>query len=353
MCDQVVGVFTSDWLSLLPLSALVPLQFDDTKEGWRRDGWWERIPNTEWVRGTCNQFYNRTCAVQSKTIDLRVFIAGQPVDDPEAAFRPRWNWTDSGLFPIWGDPFDGRWEERGGECVDYVLNGCFNNGTCVAPNTCKCAPGWEGHDCSLPVCSHTITKDIRPPSGEEYRGTLLRASGVNKGLEPPEDEAPMTDGDKRIWYRQCANRGNCTHPDTCTCEKGWTGPDCSEAMCAQECFNGGNCTAPDTCTCLQWWSRWRDKRLSGGRPIFRKSNGDPINTGWTGFDCNTPICVQAEKWVPNVEVANVTLFQSANDGRSYQAGCEPTTRFTPPNRTRVSEDLCGISVWYQGEALVH
>jgi hypothetical protein len=64
---------------------------------------------------------------------------------------------------------------------------------------------------------------------------------------------------------------------------GWTGTDCSMPMCVQgfydpfctdlaqapggegcfRCANNGNCTAPDVCTCA---------------------------TGWTGFDCRTPVC---------------------------------------------------------------
>ena len=31
-------------------------------------------------------------------------------------------------------------------------------------------------------------------------------------------------------YR-CANGGNCTAPDTCSCPEGWTGYDCRTAVC--------------------------------------------------------------------------------------------------------------------------
>ena len=331
-----------------------PPQFDDTREGWRRDGWWITQDNAEWERGLCDQFYNRTCSESEKAIDLRTLLTGAPVNDTMQAFYPRVNVTNEGVWVPSHLPVDGRWREEGGECVDQVLLGCFNNGTCVAPNTCECAEGWEGHDCSIPVCSHTVTRDVTiKPENPETQAllpytTLLRSDGVNKGLPPPGNEAPFEPGDTRVYRRLCANNGNCTHPDTCTCEKGWTGPDCSTPVCAQECFNGGNCTAPDLCTCPQWWNRFRDNRIAGGRPIYRKADGDPMNTGWTGFDCNTPICVQAEKWVPIYEVANVSLVSTINDGTTFQAGCEPNTRFTPPNRTRVSDMLCGVAGWYEG-----
>lgn len=28
------------------------------------------------------------------------------------------------------------------------LYACYNKGSCVAPDTCECADGWEGFDCS-------------------------------------------------------------------------------------------------------------------------------------------------------------------------------------------------------------
>lgn len=73
------------------------------------------------------------------------------------------------------------------------------------------------------------------------------------------------------------------YPDSPAGLTGYTGADCSMPICVQgfydpyctnlpeapggegcfRCANGGNCTAPDTCTCAE---------------------------GWTGYDCKTPIC---------------------------------------------------------------
>jgi hypothetical protein len=132
----------------------------------------------------------------------------------------------------------------------------------VAPDTCECAAGWTGYDCSIPICRQT-----------------------------------------------CHHGGNCTLPDTCTCEQGWSGPDCTVAVCAQECNNGGVCVAPDTCKCQQWPTKFEDGRKGGGWPIFRKPNGDPQNTGWTGYDCATPICTQARRFVLNAppSMPNLTV----------------------------------------------
>lgn len=60
----------------------------------------------------------------------------------------------------------------------------------------------------------------------------------------------------------------------------------------QDCNNGGICVAPDVCQCSRWDNDFRDGREGGGRPLFRKPDGDPQQTGWTGYDCSVPICVQ-------------------------------------------------------------
>lgn len=56
--------------------------------------------------------------------------------------------------------------------------------------------------------------------------------------------------EKTVQYRECPNRGNCTLPDTCTCEKGWEGEDCTVPICAQECLNGGSRSRGLLCTRL-------------------------------------------------------------------------------------------------------
>ena len=146
----------------------------------------------------------------------------------------------------------GRWKEKGGECVDKVIRGCYNNGTCISPNICQCAQGWSGYSCSTPKCAQI-----------------------------------------------CQHNGTCTGVNQCTCVTGWSGYNCSTALCAQECNNNGVCSAPDTCKCSQWPNTFVDGRLNGGEPIYRDIDGTPLLTGWTGYDCSVPICVQAEKFYLN------------------------------------------------------
>ena len=70
-----------------PHTPHTPRQNDHTDEGWRRDGWWERVPDTKWEKGLCWTRYNRTCAdaAYHKIIDLRTGYQ-HPVEDTEEAF---------------------------------------------------------------------------------------------------------------------------------------------------------------------------------------------------------------------------------------------------------------------------
>jgi hypothetical protein len=270
-----------------------------TNEGYRLWGIWNRTYN-KWEYGTCLLEFNRNCSTPSKDFDLQSRMYDADVQDTDLAFRARVRYNSYTVTAA------GRWVAAGGECVDEVKRGCFNNGTCVAPNKCRCAKGWTGSACEIPVCQF-----------------------------------------------KCLHNGNCTLPNTCTCERGWSGKDCSIPLCAQECQNDGVCVAPDTCKCLQWPTEFRDGRLGGGRPLFRKPNGDPQNTGWTGYDCSVPICVQAKEFLFNVDTSTTvpSTYQSlgghggdnlltcvenglvlprcpifdvkvtGNDGKSWQSGC--------------------------------
>uniref|UniRef100_A0A7S2SRM0 EGF-like domain-containing protein n=1 Tax=Rhizochromulina marina TaxID=1034831 RepID=A0A7S2SRM0_9STRA len=139
---------------------------------------------------------------------------------------------------------------------------CANQGSCVAPDECTCTDGWSGFDCTVPVCRH-----LQQPSGA-ITGCLYGGQCV----APDKCECVTTES--ILWTKhQGAPRGT----------TGFAGSDCSMPMCTQgfydpfctdlpeapggegcyRCANGGNCTAPDTCTCP---------------------------SGWTGYDCRTPVC---------------------------------------------------------------
>jgi hypothetical protein len=51
-------------------------------------------------------------------------------------------------------------------------------------------------------------------------------------------------------------RSVCVGPDACACSPGWSGADCQTPLCVQECANRGECVAPDTCAC-KYGSVWK------------------------------------------------------------------------------------------------
>ncbi|CAM9619055.1 unnamed protein product, partial [Ectocarpus sp. 12 AP-2014] len=120
-----------------------------------------------------------------QVVDLESVAVGEEgvgvlVQDTDLSYRLRVTYTQ------WKEEGVGWWKMEGGECVDQVVRGCFNNGTCVAPDVCECAEGWTGYDCSEPECP-----------------------------------------------TPCQHQGNCTLPGVCTCAPGWTGEYCGIATCAQ------------------------------------------------------------------------------------------------------------------------
>ncbi|ETV80587.1 hypothetical protein, variant [Aphanomyces astaci] len=317
--------YMNDSMYWPPLYAKSPPLWDNTQDGYRRAGIWSYQSPAQWQKGTCLVEFVRTCPLPSSpTVSV----------DPDSTYRPIVRYSAVNASSI--QSFDG--------CVDYVRRGCFNNGTCVAPDTCLCATGWTGTDCSVPIC-------VVP----------------------------------------CVH-GACTLPNRCTCDLGWTGVVCSVAICAQDCRNGGRCVAPDTCECPTWASAWRNGRRNGGTPIFLLPDGSPQLTGWTGYDCNTPICTQAQRFLLNAVRDTPTFVAmrgdlhktpcvhlrcpqydielTSNDGTSFQSGCAPGIPYPNPVFTGPSTlnqanwdayndtattgrqsdaALCRVLRWQQGE----
>lgn len=239
-----------------------------TAEGWRRNGYWKRVEYADplnrslWRKGECNVSYERVCNGMS------IFS-----NDTLLSFKPNVIITDKNAV------YENVWFEESDTCIDHVHLGCYNNGTCIAPDTCICAEGFTGVDCSIPSCDQQCSRSKDEEGTLSSNGFLVFTKGT----------------------------GNCTGPNICTCEKGWEGEDCSVPICAQECANDGQCVMPDTCECSRWRSKHFDSRRSGGWPMFQDTEGDPQLTGWTGFDCSTPICTQASTFITNLPNGAVRL----------------------------------------------
>uniref|UniRef100_A0A2K6RZ59 von Willebrand factor D and EGF domains n=1 Tax=Saimiri boliviensis boliviensis TaxID=39432 RepID=A0A2K6RZ59_SAIBB len=191
---------------------------------------------------------------------------------------------------------------------------CKNYGKCIKPNVCKCLPGHGGTTCDEEHCN--------PPC--QYGGTCMAGNLCTcpYGFVGPRCET-------MVCNRHCENGGQCLTPDICQCKPGWYGPTCSTALCDPVCLNGGSCNKPNTCLCPNGFFGAQCQNAfchppckNGGRCMrnnvcvcregytgrrCQKSICDPMcmnggkcvgpNTcscpsGWSGKQCNTPICLQ-------------------------------------------------------------
>ncbi|CAG5131589.1 unnamed protein product, partial [Candidula unifasciata] len=74
--------------------------------------------------------------------------------------------------------------------------GCENRGVCLPHNRCKCAKGYKGARCQIPICE-----------------------------------------------QECGSKGVCIQPNTCRCQEGYSGDTCRQKVvhCQPACLNGGQC----------------------------------------------------------------------------------------------------------------
>lgn len=99
--------------------------------------------------------------------------------------------------------------------------GCLNGGICSSRDNCTC------------IRSESVLHEKHPeaPRGETgFNGTDCAMAICVQGYYDPTcaDVPPLSNGVSsggEGCYR-CANGGNCTAPDFCTCPPEWTGYDC-------------------------------------------------------------------------------------------------------------------------------
>ncbi|KAM5303797.1 von Willebrand factor D and EGF domain-containing protein [Glossophaga mutica] len=203
----------------------------------------------------------------------------------------------------------------GSNCQTAVCHPyCKNHGKCIKPNICECPTGYGGATCDEEICS--------PPC--QHGGTCLAGNlcTCSYGFVGPRCE-------RMVCNRHCENGGECLTPDVCQCKPGWYGPTCSTALCDPVCLNAGSCYKPNTCLCPNGFFGAQCQNAichppckNGGRCTrnnvctcregytgrrCQKSICDPMcmnggkcvgpnvcscPSGWRGKQCNTPICFQ-------------------------------------------------------------
>ena len=105
----------------------------------------------------------------------------------------------------------------------------------------------------------------------------------------------------------CSGHGLCIGVDTCVCEAGWSGSDCSLPTCfgvngndPAVCSGRGVCVDVDTCACESGWSgadcsiltcfgvNENDPAVCSGRGVCVDVDTCACESGWSGADCSVP-----------------------------------------------------------------
>uniref|UniRef100_A0A671XIH5 Teneurin transmembrane protein 3 n=1 Tax=Sparus aurata TaxID=8175 RepID=A0A671XIH5_SPAAU len=139
---------------------------------------------------------------------------------------------------------------KGDNCeeVDCIDPSCSAHGVCIH-GECHCQPGWGGASCE-------IAKAMCPD--------------------------------------QCSGHGTFnTETSTCTCDKNWTGPDCSLEVCEVDCGSHGVCYG-GVCRCEEGWTGTVcDQKachpLCSKNGVCKEGKCE-CDQGWTGEHCNIEGC---------------------------------------------------------------
>ncbi|XP_071056324.1 teneurin-a isoform X2 [Onthophagus taurus] len=176
---------------------------------------------------------------------------------------------------------------KGPECdipeTDCRIADCSGHGQCVR-GSCRCKAGWKGEvcdevDCEDPTCSDHGTC----VQGQCYCKAGWQGERCNRIDEQVHKCLPSC-SDHGVYDLETAK---------CICNRHWTGPDCSQALCNLDCGQHGKCDS-GKCRCDPGWTGSKCEQLPCDPRCQEHGqcrNGTCVcSQGWNGRHCTLPGC---------------------------------------------------------------
>ncbi|XP_063927987.1 teneurin-a isoform X7 [Zophobas morio] len=176
---------------------------------------------------------------------------------------------------------------KGAECdipeSDCRVADCSGHGQCVR-GSCHCKPGWKGETCDEPDCED--------PTCSEHGACVHGQCYCKAGWKGP--RCDVIDEQVHKCLPTCSDHGVYDLESAkCVCNRHWTGPDCSQALCNLDCGAHGRCDS-GKCRCDPGWTGPRCEQLPCDPRCQEHGqcrNGTCVcSQGWNGRHCTLPGC---------------------------------------------------------------
>ncbi|XP_074032255.1 teneurin-a transmembrane protein isoform X2 [Leptinotarsa decemlineata] len=176
---------------------------------------------------------------------------------------------------------------KGPECeipeTDCRVADCSGHGQCVR-GSCHCKPGWKGEGCEDPDCEDpTCSEHGACVHGQCYCKAGWKGAHCNK-IDEQVHKCLPTCSEHGVYDLEAAK---------CVCNRHWTGPECSQALCNLDCGPHGQCDT-GKCRCEPGWTGSRCEQLPCDvrcQEHGQCRNGTCVcSQGWNGRHCTLPGC---------------------------------------------------------------